>query len=190
MKFLTTLSLSCAVFLTSINIASADDYLIDTRGGHAAINFKFKHLGISWLLGEFKTFEGTFKYDPDNIAASSVIVDIDTTSLDSNHAERDKHIRSEDFLDVDKYPTAKFISTSVVDEGENKMTINGDLTLHGITKPIVMQANITGEGETPWKDYRIGLEATTTINTEEFGMSRFGPENKVYMHLFVEGIRQ
>lgn len=183
-----------SLLLTSLLLTSssvfADTYLIDTKGGHAAINFKFKHVGISWLLGEFKTFGGTFEFDENDVAASSITVDIDTTSLDSNHAERDKHIRGERYMNVDEYPTAKFVSTSFIDKGEGNMTMNGDLTLHGVTKPIAIEVSTVGKGETRWKDYRIGLEGETTINTQDFGMDSFGPEHLVHMSLYIEGIKQ
>ena len=86
--------------------ASAADYVIDTKGAHASINFKISHLGYSFIQGRFNTFDGQFSYDPSNIEASSIVVNVDTTSLDSNHAERDKHIRSADFIDASKYSTA------------------------------------------------------------------------------------
>jgi polyisoprenoid-binding protein YceI len=90
----------------------ADDYVIDTEGSHAFINFKISHLGYSWLHGRFNTFEGTFTYDEAKPEAASIQVKIDTASIDSNHAERDKHLRNDDFLDVKKYPEASFVSTS------------------------------------------------------------------------------
>ncbi len=84
------------------SIASAADYAIDTKGAHASINLKIKHLGYSWIQGRFNTFDGSFSYDPMNVSASKVTVNVDTASFDTNHAERDKHVRSEDFLEVKK----------------------------------------------------------------------------------------
>ncbi|WP_352284762.1 YceI family protein, partial [Pseudoalteromonas sp. Q18-MNA-CIBAN-0097] len=78
--------------MLSATAANAADYVIDTKGGHASVNFKIKHLGYSWLYGRFNTFDGTFSYDAKNPDASKIMVNIDTTSLDSNHAERDKHL--------------------------------------------------------------------------------------------------
>lgn len=189
MKFIKPVLIALTLFSVS-HVVVADNYLIDTKGGHAGINFKFKHVGISWLVGEFKTFEGSFVYDPDNVSASSVIVDIDTTSLDSNHAARDEHLSEADYLNSGEFPTAKFVSSSVVDKGEGNMTVNGDLTLRGITKPVVMEVTTVGAGETRWNDYRIGLEGTTTLDVREFGIETFGPEHLVHMTLVVEGIRQ
>ena len=182
-------SLLLTGLLLTSSSAFADTYIIDTKGAHAAINFKFKHAGISWLVGEFKKFEGSFEYDENDVAASSITVDIDTTSLDSNHAKRDEHITGPDYLNTGEFPTAKFVSTSFVDNGEGNMTMNGDLTLHGVTKAISIDVSTVGKGETRQKDYRVGLEGHTTINTTDFGMN-FRPENLVHMSLYIEGIKQ
>lgn len=90
------LALGLAVAMATPLAANAADYVIDTQGAHASINFKVSHLGYSFIKGRFNKFEGEFSYDPANVTASSVEVTVDTTSLDSNHAERDKHIRSGD----------------------------------------------------------------------------------------------
>ena len=89
-------------------VAAGAEYKIDTERHHAFIQFRIKHLGYSWLLGQFNDFQGKFSYDEANPSASSVDVVIDTASIDSNNAERDKHLRSKDFLNVDKYPQARF----------------------------------------------------------------------------------
>ena len=122
--------------------ANAAEYKIDTKGAHASVNFKVSHLGFSYTVGRFDKFNGEFNYDPKNIEASSVTVTVDTSSVDSNHAERDKHIRSDDFLDVSKYPKAKFVSTKVVDKGNGLFDIIGDLTLHGKTKQITIKDSL------------------------------------------------
>lgn len=182
-------ALSLAIVLMLPASAWAAEYVIDTRGAHAAINFKFKHIGISWLTGSFKEFSGSFTYDENDPAASRIVVDINPASLDSNHAERDKHIRSDDYLDVAKYTTARFESTRVEPTGEGKATVYGNLTLHGETKEIAIDASITGAGNDPWGGYRVGFEGFTTLNTEEFGF-RMPPSNEVHMELYIEGIRR
>src|SRR5690606_5230682 len=122
--------------LASIGLASlpavADDYVIDTKGAHASINFSIKHLGYSYIVGRFNTFSGDFSYDPKSVATSTLNVSIDTTSIDSNHAERDKHLRSADFLNVEKFPTATFVSKKIIaDDDADEFNIVGDLTLNG-----------------------------------------------------------
>jgi len=166
----------------------AADYNIDTRGAHASINFKASHMGFSVLTGRLNTFGGTFSYDEKNIAASKITVEIDTSSIDSNHAERDKHIRSDDFLDAGKFATATFTSTKVEDKGNGKLAITGDFTLHGMTKSLVIDAVKIGEGKDPWGGYRLGFSGTAQITMGDFGFKRnYG---KVDLELHIEGIRQ
>ena len=124
--------------------------------------------------------------------ASKVNVTINTASLDSNHAERDKHLRSADFLNVDKHPQASFVSTAVKSTGEGTADITGDLTLNGVTKPVVIQARLLGEGQDPWGGYRAGFEGSTRIALKDFGITKdLGPASQeVELILSVEGIRQ
>lgn len=166
----------------------AADYVIDTQGAHASINFKIKHIGFSWLTGRFNTFDGQFSYDENNIAASKITVNIDTSSIDTNHDKRNKHIRSDDFLDVSMYATAKFVSTKVTDNGDGKLTITGNLTLHGVTKSLVIAAEKVGEGKDPWGGERIGFSGTTKLSMQDFGIkTNFG---EIFFDLHLEGIKQ
>ncbi|NJL30102.1 MAG: hypothetical protein HC897_20505, partial [Thermoanaerobaculia bacterium] len=128
------LALAGAVFAAPV--ASAERCVIDTEGGHAFIQFRVKHLAYSWLYGRFNDFSGTFTYDTEDTSNSGVELTINTGSIDSNHAERDKHLRGKDFLDVDRFPTATFKSTAYKETGFNTSVLEGDLTLKGITKPI------------------------------------------------------
>ncbi|MFT4677879.1 MAG: polyisoprenoid-binding protein YceI [Candidatus Azotimanducaceae bacterium] len=175
-------------FVLSVQ-AQAADYVIDTRGAHAGIQFKFKHIGISWLVGRFNTFEGEFSFDEKDIANTRIVVDIDVTSLDSNHAERDKHLRSSDFLDVSKHPTAKFVSTRIVDHGEGNVTVFGNFTMMGVTKEIAIESSMVGMGKDPWGGYRAGFEGTTTLNTKDFNLT-MPPTNQVELALYIEGVRK
>ncbi|WP_271270964.1 YceI family protein [Aliamphritea hakodatensis] len=190
MKLKTTLA--GALLATSVLAApsiQAADYTIDTKGAHASINFRVSHLGYSWLEGRFNEFSGQFSYDEANPNASAVEVEINTASVDSNHAERDKHLRSGDFLDVDTYPKASFKSTGFsADNG----VLSGDLTLHGVTKPVEIQVTKIGQGDDPWGGYRAGFSGTTEFQMKDFGITKnLGPASEtVYMELHVEGIRQ
>ncbi|MFT6690800.1 MAG: polyisoprenoid-binding protein YceI [Colwellia sp.] len=183
------LLLASALLTSTVLIpVSAADYIIDTKGAHASINFEASHLGFSVLAGRFNEFSGNFSYDKDNISASKVNVTIDTSSFDSNHAKRDKHVRSDDFLDVSKFAEATFVSNKVEDKGDGKLTITGKFTMHGITKPLVINAITIGEGKDPWGGYRAGFSGTSTITMGEFGFKKdFG---KVDLILHIEGIRQ
>lgn len=172
--------------------AKVEVYDLDVKGAHASIQFKIKHLGYSWLFGRFNKLEGWMSGDQADPSTSKVEVSIDTSSIDSNHAERDKHLRSADFLDVKKYPKATFVSTKVVDNGDKTGTIYGNLTLHGVTKQIQIETKFVGQGEDPWGGYRAGFEGTTTLKLADFGITyNLGPASTfVEMMLFVEGIRR
>ena len=180
----TTLALSAPV--------SAADYEIDSKGAHASINFRIKHLGFSWLSGRFDTFTGTFTYDDKAPAASAVKVEIDTASVNSNQAERDKHLRSPDFLDVAKFPKATFVSKSVAASGDGKAVITGDLTLRGVTKEVVITADTIGGGADPWGGFRQGFSGVTTLKLADFGVPKdLGPMSKeVELTLNVEGVKK
>jgi polyisoprenoid-binding protein YceI len=170
----------------------AADYVIDTEGAHASINFKIDHLGVSYVVGRFNEFTGTFSYDEKNPAASKVEVTIKMASIDSNHAERDRHVRSNDFLDVRRYAEARFVSTAYEDLGDGKANLKGNLTLMGQTRPIVIAVQKVGEGQDPWGGYRAGFTGTTALNLPDFGANfNLGPAAEtVYLDLVVEGIRK
>ena len=184
-----TSALATSAFLPSVNAA---DYTIDSKGAHASINFKVQHLGYSWLTGRFDKFDGTFSYDESNISASKITVNIDTSSVNSNHAERDKHLKSDDFLDVSAFTNAKFVSSSVTDKGNGNLAIAGTLSLHGVNKDIVIDAQKVGEGKDPWGGYRVGFSGTTNIALTDFAIKmNLGPaSNNVQLNLYIEGIKQ
>ncbi|WP_353982234.1 YceI family protein [Salinicola endophyticus] len=174
--------------------AQAADYKIDSEGQHAFIQFKISHLGYSYILGDFKQFSGDFSYDPEAPEQSSVAVKVDVDSLDSNHAERDKHILSGDFLDAGKYPQASFKSTGFqIDDDGEEGEMTGELTLHGVTREVTFDVDHIGGGDDPWGGYRQGFEATTTLNLADFDidMSKFPePMRSVDLYVVLEGIRQ
>jgi len=119
-------------------------------------------------------------------------VNLETASVDTNHAERDKHLRSDDFLNVQAHPKATFTSTSVKSTGEGTADIHGDLTLNGVTKPVVIAARFIGEGEDPWGGYRAGFEGQTTLRLKDFDIAKdLGPAAQtVDLIISVEGVRQ
>ncbi|KFZ30771.1 hypothetical protein IDSA_09660 [Pseudidiomarina salinarum] len=191
MKKLLLASLVSAALLGT-TAAQADDYVIDTEGAHAFIQFKISHLGYSWLLGRFNDFEGTFSYDEANPEAAKVSVVIDVASIDSNHAERDKHLRSQDFLNVSEFPRAQFESTSYVANGDGTGVLVGDFTLHGTTKEVAINVSEIGAGPDPWGGYRRGFEGAITFAPADFGINYdLGPAAEtVEIFLSIEGIRQ
>jgi len=192
MKTRRLVALAMVAALSLPGLAAAADYVIDTEGGHAFIQFRIPHLGYSWLYGRFDDFAGEFTYDEDDPAASEVAVVIQTASIDSNHAERDKHLRDEDFLAVDDYPEARFQSTSFTEHGDGTATLVGDLRLRGITKPITIDVEHIGHGPDPWGGYRRGFQGRTRFALKDFGIERdLGPASRdVEMILSIEGVRQ
>jgi polyisoprenoid-binding protein YceI len=193
-KTLAALALGTA--LLSAGQAMAADYTIDKEGQHAFIDFTISHLGYSFIHGTFKDWSGTFSFDAAKPEDSKISIDIKTASVDTNHAERNKHISSKDFLDVATYPDAKFVSTSVKSTGKNAdgkdtADVTGDLTLHGVTKPVVIKAVFNGEGKDPWGGYRAGFNGTTTIKRSDFGkMMDLGPQSDtVTFDISLEGVK-
>lgn len=190
---LTTLATSILALgmMSASYTVKAADYVVDNKG-HASINFRVQHLGYSWTYGSFNDFDGKFSYDKAAPEKTTVVVNINTTSVDTHHAERDKHLRSDDFLNVDKFPEAKFVSTAyTAGEGEDGV-LKGNLTLMGVTKPVEIGVTKMGEGKDPWGKYRAGFEGKTTFTMADFGIKNtLGPKSaNVEMILSVEGIKQ
>lgn len=176
----------------SVNAMAADTYKFDTKGAHAFIQFKIKHLGYSWLYGRFDKFDGTLMLDEKNLEKSSVKVTVDTTSLNSNHAERDKHLKGKDFLDVKKFPTAEFVSTKIEVTGEGSGNIIGDMTIHGVTKEVSIPMVYVGGGNDPWGGLRHGFTGSVTLKLKDFGIDYdLGPAStEVELLLDIETIKQ
>lgn len=181
-----------AVGILLSSTSQAADYVVDTRGMHAAVQFRVKHLGYSWLHGRFNDFSGQFSFDESNPSGAKIAINIETTSLDSNHAERDKHLRSDDFLDTSEFPEASFVSTSSSLDEHGNGSVTGNFTLRGITKPITIIVSSVGAGDDPWGGFRRGFEGTTEFQLKDFGIDYdLGPASaSVYLTLSVEGIRQ
>jgi len=189
---LKTLVAATLLFITSIP-AQAEQYDIDIKGQHAFIQFKVKHLGYSWLLGSFRSFDGHFSYFERKPEKNSVTITIDTASLDTNHAERNKHLRSADFFDVAHYPKATFVSTAYEATGKHTGLLKGKLSLHGVTKNIVIAVKQIGAGPDPWGGFRRGFEGHTTLHLSDYKMKKSGMlgavSENVEIFLSIEGVR-
>jgi len=162
---------------------AASAYNIDST--HTFVEFRIKHLGYSWMIGTFDKVAGNFNYDPAAGVEPSVSVTIETDSVDTSHAERDKHLRSPDFLDVEKFPTSTFVSTGFKDG-----IMSGDLTLHGVTKAVQIPVKLIGEGPGRMgKGYNAGFEGELTIDRRDFGMDKnLGPASwLVNLFFSIEG---
>lgn len=187
---LTTMALTTLLAASTALPTLAADYTIDKEGAHAGISFRIKHLGYSWLSGRFDDFSGSFTFDENAPENSTVSVEINTASINSNHGQRDNHLRSGDFLDTGFFETASFNSTAMEISGETAM-ITGDLTLHGVTKSITINAEYVGAGDDPWGGYRAGFTGTTTLTLADFDMNfNLGPAStEVHLILDIEGVR-
>lgn len=189
--------LATAVSAAMVSGVQASDptgtYSFDREGAHQFVTFEISHLGYSTLFGRFNDFDGEFYFDADNPANSRVEVTLKTASVDSNHAERDRHLRSEDFLHVSEFPEATFRSTRVeVDDDGEEADVYGELTLRGVTREIRLDVDLVGYGEDPWGGYRLGFDAETEIRMKDFGIpTDLGKASEVvHLRISVEGIRQ
>lgn len=135
---------------------------------HSELTFRIRHL-VSRVNGSFNTWSGTIVADPANLAGSSVSVDIQTASIDTNNERRDGHLRSDDFFDAPNHPTITFRSTRVVASGRD-LQVHGNLTMRGVTKPVVLRGRMLDVGGVAGRR-RIGFEAETTINRMDYGVS-------------------
>lgn len=187
-KTLAALAIGSAVL--SANVMAAD-YVVDKEGQHAFVDFKISHLGYSYITGTFKDIDGKFSFDAAKPEDSKIEFNVNTASVFTNHAERDKHIASADFLNASKFAKATFVSTSVKSTGAKTADVTGDLTILGVTKPVVVKATFLGEGKDPWGGYRAGFEGTTTIKRSDFGKQKdLGPaSDTVELYVSFEGVK-
>ena len=136
---------------------------------HSGVSFRVRHLGISWVNGEFRTWTAELVFDPANPEAASVTTRIQTGSINSNSERRDADIRSGNYLAVDSFPEMTFVSRRVERVDDTHLRVHGDLTLRGVTRPVILDAEFTGSlaGQ---RARRIAFTATTTINRHDFGV--------------------
>jgi polyisoprenoid-binding protein YceI len=151
----------------------AGEYKIDPA--HSTIGFAVRHYEINWVDGRFKEFEGAIRYDDKDVTKSSVEFNAKVESIDTGVAARDKHLRTADFFEVEKYPTLTFKSTRVERKGKDGYVLHGDLTLKGVTKPVQLPFRLTGAVKDPRGNTRFGVEAQTKLNRRDFGINFGGP---------------
>jgi polyisoprenoid-binding protein YceI len=162
-------SISTIIALSLPALATATTWNIDPD--HSNIGFKVRHLMISNVKGHFEKHTGVVDINDKDITKSKVEVSIDTASINTNVQKRDEHLRSADFFDVAKYPTMTFVSKKVAKAGKDKLKVTGDLTLHGITKQVVLDVESpTRESKDPMGVIRSGASASTKINRKDFGL--------------------
>jgi len=138
---------------------------------HSNVQFGVRHLMISTVHGKFTTFTATATGDENDPAHAGVQASIDVASIDTGDAKRDAHLKSPDFFDAEKYPTITFKSTKVEAAGDHRFKVHGDLTMHGVTKPVVLDVEATPEVKGMRGETRAGARATTKVNRKDFGIS-------------------
>lgn len=162
--------LTTVIALAAPLLAQAATWTIDPE--HSNIGFKVRHLMVSNVKGHFDKFTGTVDINEKDITKSKVDVSIDTASINTNVQKRDEHLRSADFFDVSKYPSMTFVSKKVAKAGKGKLKVTGDLTLHGVTKEVVLDVEGPAkESKDPWGNIRSGAVASTKINRKDFGLT-------------------
>ena len=176
----------------AIPAMAADSYKLDPS--HASVVFKVNHLGYSNLWGRFNTVSGNFVLDQEAPANSKVEIVIKTESVDTNHQKRDDHLRSPDYLNAVEFPEMKFVSTKVEKTGDKAAKVHGNLTMLGVTKPVVLDAVMNSAGAHPFRKevQMAGLSATTKIKRSDFGLTYSVPAIGDDLELFleIEGIKQ
>ena len=163
------LTAGLAAVLSLPAAAATSTWQIDPA--HSSAQFAVKHLMISTVRGEFHGVTGTVNWDDKDITKSTVDVTIDATSVDTREPDRDKDLKSENFFDVAKYPTMTFKSKKIEQAGAGKLKVTGDLTMHGVTKEVTLDVEgPTSPIKDPWGNTRVALNATATINRQDFGV--------------------
>lgn len=151
-------------------LASANEYSID--GSHSSVGFSVKHMMVSTVRGEFGKVEGKVTLDDKNPQNSKFEATIDATTINTREPKRDEHLRSADFFDVEKFPTLSFKSTKVQRAGKNKFKVTGDLTMHGVTKPVTLDVESpTTEYKDGWGNLKRGATATAKVKRSDFGLT-------------------
>ena len=148
--------------------AASGTWVIDPT--HTNLGFSARHAMVAKVRGNFGEFSGSFTIDGDNLAASTAEVTIQVASIDTKTADRDTHLKSPDFLDVENFPTITFVSTAVTPKGDD-VVITGDLTIHGVTKSVEIEYEFVGISQDPWGQTKIGFEGSTKISRKDFGLT-------------------
>lgn len=147
--------------------ALASDYTVDAS--HSNVGFTIRHM-VSKVSGDFKDFEGEFKFDDKKVENSMAKFTIKTASVSTNNQKRDDHLKSGDFFDTDKYPTITFESKKVTKAGKNKYKLMGDMTMHGVTKSVTFDVEYMGTDKDPYGNTKAGFVATSVIKRKDFGI--------------------
>ncbi|HEV2401827.1 MAG TPA: YceI family protein [Candidatus Sulfotelmatobacter sp.] len=158
--------------MTTLTVPAATATTWNIDSVHSSAQFKVKHMMISNVKGEFTSITGSLKLNGEEIADSYVEATIDAKTINTRDAQRDAHLKSPDFFDVEKFPTLSFKSTQVKTKADGELSVTGDLTIHGTTRNVVFEVEgPSAPAKDPWGNTRVGLSATTRINRKDFGLT-------------------
>lgn len=166
----TSMKSAVALFFALPSIALASTWKVDDS--HSSAGFSVRHMMVSNVTGSFNVKSGTVNLDDKDVTKSTVEAVLDATTVNTGNAKRDEHLKAPDFFDTAKFPEITFKSTKVQKAGQGKLKVTGDLTMHGVTKPVVL--DVTGpskESKDPWGNTRTGVTATTKLNRKDFGLA-------------------
>ncbi|MEW6055520.1 MAG: YceI family protein [Bdellovibrionota bacterium] len=158
-----------ALVISLPSLALCTEYEIDSS--HSSVTFSVAHLGISTVKGTFKKFKGTFAWEKDKPEAWKTLVTIDPASIDTNDKKRDDHLRNPDFFDVKKFKEITFKSTKVTDVDDEKAKVHGVLTMHGVSKDVILEVEHKGEVTDPWGNKKAVFTGETKVNRKDYGMT-------------------
>lgn len=169
---------------------AGDKYQVDPV--HSSVVFRVKHMGVGYTYGRFNEVTGTFVIDEQNPAGTTLDIQVKADSLDTNNAKRDEHLKGPDFFNVKEFTTLAFKSRSVRLVKEHTYEVTGDLTLHGVTKPLTVQLDHVGTAQDPRSGVRSGMEGSFTVKRSDFGMGFMVPAigDDVWILVGLEGVKQ
>jgi polyisoprenoid-binding protein YceI len=191
MKLRTTLAcLAVSVTFAAAPATAADNYQVD--GVHSSVFFRIKHLGIGFSYGRFNDISGAVVLDDEKPENTTFNIEVKAESIDTANAKRDQHLKGTDFFNAKEFPAIKFVSKTVKSVDAKTLEVTGDLTLHGVTKPLTVKLTRVGAGKDPFGGTRAGFEANFTIKRGDFGM-KFMPEaiaDEVWLLVGFEAIKK
>lgn len=181
---------------TQANTTTATTWAIDPV--HSSVEFSVKHMMVATAKGRFTKVEGTIQLDEANPANASIVATVDTTSVDTGNAQRDGHLRTDDFFNADQYPVATFRSTRVERIDDERAKVHGDLTIRDVTRPVTFDVEFEGQGQDAYGKQRAGFTAETAINRLDYGIKwnpaleagGFAVSNRVKLTLHIAAVRQ
>lgn len=188
--FARRLVLATLIAAASFSAQAADKYDIDPT--HTQVQFTYNHMGFSNITGRFDEVTGDFQFDAADPTKSSVSITIPVASISTGVDKLDEHLLKADFFDATQFPTATFKSTGVTAAGEGKLAVAGDLTIHGVTRPVVLDVTINGIGEHPMRKLpAAGFDARATIKRSDFGVGAYVPAvgDEVTLSITVEATK-